>query len=299
VATITVGRKIPSFFLYGEAPREHAERTVHVETIAFRSVRHHWKIHPHLHRSLHQLIFVARGSGVALAESESADYRGPALIVVPAGTVHGFEFEPGTQGFVVSLSDDLRREMERREPTVSALFEAPATLELADDALRATDLEQSFAMFAREFPRSTPGHALALDGLLEVILANVMRLSHSFLEGGDAAVGPRRRLVGCFRELIESEFRNNRSLADYASALNVSESRLRKACLSVGEQSPMQMVHARVLLEAKRELLHTSLSVSEIAYSLGFGDPAYFARFFSRRTGMSPTTFRLRGIPPA
>jgi AraC family transcriptional activator of pobA len=56
----------------------------------------------------------------------------------------------------------------------------------------------------------------------------------------------------------------------------------------------MQMVHARILLEAKRQLCYTSNSVSEIAYALGFDDPAYFTRFFSQRTGTSPRTFRRR-----
>jgi len=109
-------------------------------------------------------------------------------------------------------------------------------------------------------------------------------------------IGPRTAatLAARFRELIESEFRKDKSLADYASALNVSASRLRNACLSVSEQSPMQMVHARILLEAKRQLCYTSNSVSEIAYALGFDDPAYFTRFFSQRTGTSPRTFRRR-----
>jgi AraC family transcriptional activator of pobA len=66
--------------------------------------------------------------------------------------------------------------------------------------------------------------------------------------------------------------------------------------LSVTEQSPMQMVHARVFLEAKRELFYTRVSVSEIAYSLGFDDPAYFTRFFSQRAGMSPSAFRTRRL---
>lgn len=294
VATAAPIGRIPSFFLYGEAPRELNERTLHVETIASRSVRHHWKINPHVHRALHQLVFAVRGRGVAFAESDVAPYRPPALVIVPAGTVHGFEFEPGTQGFVVSMSDDLPREIARREPDIRGLFKNPATLEFQDHALRATDLEQSFTMLAREFARSAPARMLALEGLLEVILANVVRLSHTFAESADATAGKHRQLVARFRELIESEFRKDKSLADYASALNVSASRLRNACLSVSEQSPMQMVHARILLEAKRQLCYTSNSVSEIAYALGFDDPAYFTRFFSQRTGTSPRTFRRR-----
>ncbi len=294
VATATALRRIPSFFLYGEAPRDDDERTLHVETIEFRSARHHWKISPHVHRTLHQLIFVMRGRGVSLAEGAMVPFSPPAVVVVPAGTVHGFEFEPGTLGFVVSMTDDLRRELSQREPGIGALFKNPATVEFQGDALRATDLMQSFKLLAREFARTLPGRALALEGLLTVILANVLRLSHASAESAEAAAGRHRLLVARFRELIESAYHKDWSLADYTSALNVSHSRLRNACLSVTEQSPMQIVHARILLEAKRQLLFTSMSVSEIAYALGFDDPAYFTRFFSQRTGISPRTFRSR-----
>jgi AraC-like DNA-binding protein len=89
-------------------------------------------------------------------------------------------------------------------------------------------------------------------------------------------------------------FRENWALADYAAALNVSESRLRTACLQVTGGPPLKLVHAGLLLEAKRQLRYTGASVSEIAYELGFSDPAYFTRFFSRRTGVSPSEFRSR-----
>jgi AraC family transcriptional activator of pobA len=298
VATAAAPSGIPSFFLYGEAPRDDDERIVHVETIEFRSARHHWKINPHVHRTLHQLLFVMRGRGVSLAEGATIEYAPPALVVVPAGTVHGFDFEPGTHGFVVSMTDDLPREMSRREPGVGALFANPTTLEFQDDAAAATDLTQSFKMLTHEFVRSTPGHALALEGLLEVILANVLRLSHTDAESTETSAGRHHRLVSRFRELIERAFRENWSLADYASQLNVSQSRLRSACISVTEQSPMQIVRARVLLEAKRQLLHTGRSVSEIAYAIGFDDPAYFTRFFSQRVGLSPRSFRSRSGRP-
>lgn len=296
VVTAAAHKRIPSFFLYGEAPREYEEPTLHVETIEFRSARNQWKIDPHVHRTLYQLIFVTWGNGVALAEGDRFAYRSPALVVVPAGTVHGFEFEPGTHGFVLSITADVLREMSRREPGVDVLFRGPATLQLDDKALDATDLEQAFGTFAREFARSSAGHALALDGLLEVILANAIRLSSALAGAPDTVVGRHQDLVARFRELIESELGKNKALADYAAALNVSESRLRNACLSVTEQSPMQMVHARILLEAKRELFYTSIPVSEIAYALGFDDPAYFTRFFTQRAGMSPSAFRTRRL---
>jgi AraC family transcriptional activator of pobA len=293
VATALARGAIPSFFLYGEAPRDDDEPTLHVEPIEFRSAPHHWKISPHVHRTLHQVLFVLHGRGVSLTDGALVEYSSPALIVVPAGTVHGFDFEPGTEGFVMSLTDDLLREIARPNAGIAALFEKCATLELSSDALRGTDLTQGFKMLVREFPCSLPGHSLALEGLLKVILASVLRLSRPPVEPLDAAASRYRQVVMQFRELIENAFREGWSLADYASALRVSQSRLRNACLTVSEQSPMQLVHSRILLEAKRQLRYTAASISEIAYALGFEDPAYFTRFFSQRTGTSPRAFRL------
>jgi len=196
---------------------EEDERLVHVETIAFRSARHHWKIRPHLHGRLHQLILALQGGGVSLAEDSSAEFRPPALIVVPAGAVHGFDFEPGTQGFVVSMADELLREITQREGAVAALFENPATLERDATALKATELTLSFEMLAREFSRTLPGHTLALEGLLTVILANGLRLSQVSVESAESGAGHRRLLVSRFRELVERVFRENWALADYAS----------------------------------------------------------------------------------
>ena len=292
VATASGLRRIPSFFLYGEAPRDEDEPTLHVEPIEFRSAPHHWKIDPHVHRTLHQVIFVLHGRGVSLTEGVMVEYAPPALVVVPAGTVHGFDFEPGTEGFVMSMTDDVLREISQREPSIGFLFEKSTTLRFPSDTLRATDLASGFKMLTREFGSALPGRSLAIEGLLKVVLANVLRLSHTPAESAEASAGRHRWLVTRFRELIETAFREGKSLADYAAALNVSQSRLRSACLSVTEQSPMQLVHARILLEAKRQLLYTSISVSEIAYGLGFDDPAYFTRFFSQRTGLSPRAFR-------
>jgi AraC family transcriptional activator of pobA len=292
VATAAALRRIPSFFLYGEAPRRDDEPTLHVEPIEFRSAPHHWKISPHVHRTLHQLILVLHGRGVSVAEGAMVAYAPPALIVVPAGTVHGFEFEAGTEGFVMSMTDDLLRAVSQRDPRIAVLFEKSATLRIPYEALSATDLAQAFTMLSREFGGALPGRSLVLEGLLKVILANVLRLAHGCADSTEATSGRHRELVTRFRELIEGAFREGWSLTDYASALNISASRLRGACLSVTEQSPMQLVHARILLEAKRQLLYTSMTVSEIAYGLGFDDPAYFTRFFSQRTGVSPRAFR-------
>jgi AraC family transcriptional activator of pobA len=291
----STGRRIPTYFLYGEAPRPAPGLLLHVETIEARCARHHWKIEPHLHQVLHQVIFVLRGRGVTLAEGARAQYRPPALVTIPAGTVHGFEFEPGTSGHVISISDELQRELLRHEPGIAALFTRPLTLELRREALRATDLTRAVRMLAREYTRIDAGHRMALQGWLQVLLGNALRLAQDLPNPADPEVGQRRALVARFMEMVERRFRSSQTVSVYAAALHVSASRLRNACLALAGQSPLQLIHARILLEAKRRLHYTDGPVREIAYSLGFDDPAYFTRFFTRRVGLSPRAFRRRG----
>ncbi len=286
---------IPTYFLYGEVPRPVSGPLLHVETIEARSAKHHWKIDPHLHQVLHQMIYVVRGRGISQAESARTQFRPPALILMPAGSVHGFEFEPGTTGYVVSMSHELQHGLVRRSAELGALFSAPATLEFTATAPGATDLAQAFRMLAREFARSATGHNLLLHGWLAVLFANVLRLAQQRPNVLDPVVGQHGRLVARFSELIEERFRSSESLTVYVNALNVSDSRLRNACLAMTGQTPIQLLNARILLEAKRQLLYTDSSVRTIAYGLGFEDAAYFTRFFSRHVGVSPRAFRLRG----
>ena len=288
-------QRIPSYFLYGEAARAHDERTLHVESIEARSSRHRWKIDPHRHRSLHQLVLVLKGRGVAVAESSVAHFRPPALCIVPAGTVHGFEFEPGTLGSVVTLADELLQEFTRREPALLALFKDPLTLELPTGSPATAELLRMARLLAREHGQVAPSRGLALEGCLALLLAQILRLHSATEHSAGTSLDRHRQQVASFRIAIEAGFRSNKSIPEYAKGLKVSESSLRNACLKATGQPPIHLVHARVLLEAKRQLYYTTRPVSEIAYELGFDDAAYFTRFFTRRAGISPRAFRARG----
>jgi AraC family transcriptional activator of pobA len=209
--------------------------------------------------------------------------------------VHGFEFEPGTSGHVISLSSDMYRQLARHEPQVSSLFVGPQLLELRREELRAADLVGSVRVLAREFARVGMGHELALDGWLRVMLGNVLRLARELPDPRDPAVGQRRLLLERFIELVERRFASGQTVGKYAAALKVSSWQLRRACLDLAGQSPVQLIHARLLLEAKRLLHYSELAAQEIAGRLGFKDAAYFSRFFSRHVGMSPRAFRRDG----
>lgn len=76
--------------------------------------------------------------------------------------------------------------------------------------------------------------------------------------------------------------------------LGMSESRLTELCRRFANQSPKRLIFERVSREARRLLLYSEQSINQIALDLGYKDPAYFARFFNRMMGCSPTQFRGR-----
>ena len=93
---------------------------------------------------------------------------------------------------------------------------------------------------------------------------------------------------------IERFYLSHAAIGFYARELNVTESRLNRACRAVAGCSPLELIQDRLLLEARRKLTYIAAPVSTLAYELGFEDPAYFWRFFKRHTGMTPAEFRDR-----
>jgi AraC family transcriptional activator of pobA len=280
--------------LYGESLQPPDERLIHIETIAARSRLHDWIIRPHRHRDLHQLLLIDRGRVEARLDARTTLLRAPAAILVPPGAVHSFRFQPETVGIVISFAATVAGELRAVSPGLSEHLERCAAIPLDSAALRQTDMRPLAEMLLREFGRSAPGRRLALRGTLAALLANLQRLLPD-VSDAVAAVSPRdRELVARFREQVEQRFRQHPSLAEYAARLQASDSRLRRACLAVTGQSPVDLVHLRLLLEAERQLRYTSMSVTQVAYYLGFEDPAYFSRFFTRRMGVSPRAFRRR-----
>ncbi len=100
------------------------------------------------------------------------------------------------------------------------------------------------------------------------------------------------KLFKDFSTLVEFNFKNLHSVSDYAERLGVSPKSLTKHFQKIGQLTPSDFIKNRIVLEAKRNLVYTDNSVKEIAFDLGFNDPAYFTRFFTKATSKSPLNFK-------
>ena len=100
------------------------------------------------------------------------------------------------------------------------------------------------------------------------------------------------RLFKDFSLLVEQNFRNMHSVTDYANRLGLSPKSITKHFQKLGAKTPSDFIKNRILLEAKRLLIYTDKTVKEIAFELGFNDPAYFTRFFTKGIEKSPLQFK-------
>ena len=287
---------IPTYKLYGDTENWPIPELLHCESIPERSVIHDWTIRPHRHHDLFQMIYCRRGSVRLLLDGTNRTLRGPYLVTVPPLCVHGFEFEPGTDGWVVTLpAFALKRFVEPSEGLL-AHFDVPHILQVVETH-KGDHLDAMFERLAGEFLGVEPARPIALEASLSLIFVSIIREALSKREGQSPGAGRGAVRLRRFQELIEKSFRKGTPIQMYAAELGITPAQLNNTCRALAGKSALQIVHERVLIEAKRNLVYTEMTVSEIAYLLGFSDPAYFTRFFKKRAGQSPSVFReVRGV---
>jgi AraC family transcriptional regulator, transcriptional activator of pobA len=283
-------RAIPQYSLYGESIQDVDERFLHVESIAERSRLHNWTIQPHAHRDLHHLLFLQRGGGTFHADSERLSIVPPALIAVPLWCVHGFDFRPATDGWIVTASGALMNRIVREHPSLNGVLNEAGVVALTADA--AATMVTLCKALAEEFLGHQLARRTAAEAWLTTILVQALRVKHQRAPDPNHPASADAELAARYRALVEANFSKSLRIIDYAERLCVSHERLRQACVRTTASSPLQLLNARRLLEAKRSLLYTGISVGLIAEYCGFDDRAYFSRFFARATGKSPLQYR-------
>lgn len=100
------------------------------------------------------------------------------------------------------------------------------------------------------------------------------------------------QLLRAFRILVRKDFKTMKSPSEYAEALNITRGYLTETVREVTGKPAQHWIHQEILIEAKRLLVFTNLSVKEVAYELGYGDHTYFSRLFSKLEDQSPSEFR-------
>lgn len=282
--------EIPAYALYGEANAE-IPYGVHAETIHARSSKLDWRIAPHRHAGLYQCIWIGRGSARALLEESEITLPAGSFVFLPPLAVHGYRFSADTAGIVVSMPAAVLRENLAPVSGIMETLSRPvvATPEAFAD-IQAEEGESLFRTLLAEHGGFRPGRDAALAARATLVALWFARLAVRDETAPSQSTGV--AAVRRFLAEVERHYTQNRNVQDYARSVGVSASHLGRLCRQVTGRAPLELVHDRRLIEAKRLLAYTATPISEVAIRLGFDSANYFSRFFRSRTGNSPRQFR-------
>ena len=280
--------EVPFYYIYG-VPADTAETdSIHIERVSDRRSLHGGHVEAHRHPHLYQ-ISLWQGGGRYLVDAVWQDLPPRALTIMPPSVAHGFRIEAPADALVISVAMDFVAELKARSGSDAwAVLEGGAVLPLNDDVH--ARLAAMFGAVDEEYRFSTRHSRSALGCHLQLIVILAERLLG--LGSPDAATSSDDRLLTAFLLLVDQKLQQRWTLAQYVEALGTTVYLLNRATTAVLGRSAIEIVRERTVTEAQRLLLFSKISASEIGFMLGFDDPAHFARFFRRRTGMSPTCWR-------
>jgi AraC family transcriptional regulator, transcriptional activator of pobA len=213
---------------------------------------------------------------------------------VPAAIAHGFRFEPHTQGWVLTFTEDAAVALADRAGEALSRLRALAAhpiVPIVDESQRSRLAALCVELF-EEGSLAREGYRVAMRGLLSLIAVGVARLAASRARTGSVTLAPADATVAQLRALVDEFFRREHQLGFYAEKLSMTVDRLNDHVKRATGVTAGHLIRQRVLTEAKRQLVFTTQPIQEIAEELAFSDPSHFARFFRKHTGTTPHEFR-------
>lgn len=282
---------IPSFYLYGDEQTDEDLDSLHVEPIRERSLRHDWIIHPHIHPDHTQVLWISDGGGRFLIDGMAFEAGANFFVVQPASMVHEIRFRPGTEGRVVTASLSYVDAVAGGDARLINATRRAGSYPIGDGPCSKT-VPHAFDQLLLEANSSAPGRRFAMRAHFLSVLVSLLRVSSLQDDFGPALRDRDYEIVTGYRTTLEEHFRTEKTLSFYADSLGVSPQRLNAACKARAGHTASEMLHERIIVEAKRCLFYTEMTVAEIGHSIGYDDPAYFNRFFSHRVGVPPGGYR-------
>lgn len=247
------------------------------------------KTAPHRHKNYFEIIYFSEGAGTHTVDHLNYEVRPPVIFFVRRDQVHHFDLDDSINpdgyvlivktAFVQACTDPELKHLLASASAMSCLY-------LNTEPF----IGLLFDMIARDCNQTTPypGQQHCLEGLMKALLVRIIAAAQPALPVPTF----RTDNYSAFRELLGQAVTPSRQVAYYAGLLNTSPQNLNAVCRKQSGQSASQVIAEFIISEARRLLVYTNSTISEIAFQLNFTDASHFVKYFKRHSGSTPQTYR-------
>jgi len=284
--------QIPVYSLHNFSSPERNSQQFQVEV--FDANRHFSVKYPHRH-DFFEVLYLLKGSGYHVIDSNKYEIKPPCVFFMSPGQAHKLELSNDIEGYIFIFTADFYL---LNRSNQNSLIEFPFFYTIHQDnpplpLENENDIRFLESLFRQSIAetRQTGDYTLEmLRSILDLILTTCgarYRVTANMLNKGKGQI-----LVKRFFHLLEENHQKNLSLSDYSGMIGITPNHLTQTVKLLTGKTSSQIIKAKQLMEIKRLLVHTNLSVSEIANQLNFEDQSYFTKFFKRETGLTPLQYR-------
>ncbi|WP_316821326.1 helix-turn-helix domain-containing protein [Pedobacter gandavensis] len=233
-----------------------------------------------------EIVWLKNEDALHALKDTDLDAKGDWIYLIPPYRVHQLN-KAGKNGELISFKRDMLEEEDKEFLLdLFKIFNVQgefSCLRLTEAA--ATELSGIFNLLEKEYAN----HSMTMvKALLKVFLLKLIQVKEHEFTTQDI----HQKRVYEFLMLLESNYQQVRNTDFYAGKLGISSKRLNQILKEKLDKTGMQLIHDRIILEAKRSIIHSEITIKEIAYELGFSDRPYFSRFFKKQTGQTPEEFQ-------
>lgn len=250
---------------------------------------HHFTELPHKH-DFYLVVLITQGTGTHEVDFKSYDVEPGIMFMLKPGQMHFWKFSDDIDGFVffhdATFFDEGYSAMSIREFDFFSSMQNEPVVYLKEQVL--SFIANSMKLLIDEYRNDQLHKRSKLRSVIHLIYIEISRnYTPMYQLENRTYLGKLRQ----FEELVEENFKEMKFAKDYASKLNISEKHLNRIVKNCLNKTSSSLIQERVILEAKRMLMHSELNVTEISVALGFNESSYFIRFFKKKTGVTPMGF--------
>lgn len=246
---------------------------------------------PHRH-NFYLLAFFTKGSGTHEIDFDTFDVCPGSVFMLQPGQMHHWSLSEDVDGYVLFYSQEMYNLYfgEKDIDSFPFYFSIATKPEIV---LSQPEVEGLLPYFEMIFRESNANELFKKDKILNLLDVIHIDLARIFQETVAPEIHSYNVKLKQFRQLLEENFRNEKSAAFYAEGLHITLKHLNRICNETVNKTTTEIISDRVILEAKRMLMDKKLLINEVATKLGYDDYSYFVRFFKKNAEMTPKEFRL------